>query len=143
MKNKNELNYKNLKISCDPSIFKFKTTEELDNIETGIGQERGIKALEFGLNVDINGYKQLKEYFGDRVIGIFIESSEPGRRARAIASRADFNIDEWNRRFKDDIKKFPQNLINKYFKLKFKNKDIENSKDLLKAISKKFDEGEI
>lgn len=56
MKNKNELNYKNLKISCDPSIFKFKTTEELDNIETGIGQERGIKALEFGLNVDINGY---------------------------------------------------------------------------------------
>ena len=56
MKNKNELNYRNLKISCDPSIFKFKTTEELDNIETGIGQERGIKALEFGLNVDINGY---------------------------------------------------------------------------------------
>ena len=56
MKNKNELNYKNLKISCDPSIFKFKTTEELANIETGIGQERGIKALEFGLNVDINGY---------------------------------------------------------------------------------------
>ncbi len=56
MKNKNELNYKNLKISCDPNIFKFKTTEELDNIETGIGQERGIKALEFGLNVDINGY---------------------------------------------------------------------------------------
>ena len=56
MKNKNELNYKNLKISCDPSIFKFNTTEELDNIETGIGQERGIKALEFGLNVDINGY---------------------------------------------------------------------------------------
>ena len=56
MKNKNELNYKNLKISCDPSIFKFKTTEELDNIETGIGQERGIKALEFGLNVNINGY---------------------------------------------------------------------------------------
>ena len=28
----------------------------MDNIETGIGQERGIKALEFGLNVDINGY---------------------------------------------------------------------------------------
>ena len=63
------------------------------------------------------------------------------RRARAIASRADFNIDEWNRRFKDDIKRFPQNLINKYFKLKIKNKDIENSKDLLRAISKKFDEG--
>ena len=56
MKNKNELNYKNLKIKCDPSVFKFKTTDELTGIETGIGQDRGIKALEFGLNVDIKGY---------------------------------------------------------------------------------------
>ena len=56
MKNKNELNFKNLKMSCDPSIFNFKTTEELENITTGIGQERGIKALEFGLQVDVKGY---------------------------------------------------------------------------------------
>ena len=56
MKNKNELNYKSLKINCDPNNFKFETTEELENIETGIGQDRGIKALEFGLNVDIKGY---------------------------------------------------------------------------------------
>ena len=50
MKNKNELNYKNLKIKCDPSVFNFTTTDELSGIETGIGQDRGIKALEFGLN---------------------------------------------------------------------------------------------
>lgn len=56
MKNKNELDYKSLKAFCDPNIFKFTTTEELTNIETGIGQDRGIKALEFGLNVDIKGY---------------------------------------------------------------------------------------
>lgn len=56
MKNKNELNYKNLKAFCNPNIFKFETTDELTNIETGIGQDRGIKALEFGLNVDIKGY---------------------------------------------------------------------------------------
>ena len=56
MKNKNELNYKNLKIKCDPSVFNFTTTDELSGIETGIGQDRGIKALEFGLNVDIKGY---------------------------------------------------------------------------------------
>ena len=56
MKNKNELNFKNLKMSCDPSIFNFKTTAELENITTGIGQERGIKALEFGLQVDVKGY---------------------------------------------------------------------------------------
>lgn len=56
MKNKNELNYKKLKAFCDPNIFDFETTEELTNIETGIGQDRGIKALEFGLSVDIKGY---------------------------------------------------------------------------------------
>ena len=91
--------------------------------------------------VDINGYKQLKEYFGNRVIGIFIESSEPERRARAIASRADFNIDEWNRRLKDDIEKFPQDLIKKHFKLRIENNNIEDSKDLLRKISKQLDEG--
>ena len=56
MKRKNELGYKDLKFTCDPKIFNFKTTDELESINTGIGQERGIKALEFGLNVDINGY---------------------------------------------------------------------------------------
>lgn len=56
MKRKNELNYKQLKVTCDPSDFSFNTTDELEPISTGIGQERGIKALEFGLNVDINGY---------------------------------------------------------------------------------------
>lgn len=56
MKNKNELGYKDLKLTCDSKIFDFTTTDELETISTGIGQERGIKALEFGLNVDSNGY---------------------------------------------------------------------------------------
>lgn len=56
MKNKNELNYKQLKVTCDPSIFRFDTTENLESITTGIGQDRGIKALEFGINVNIKGY---------------------------------------------------------------------------------------
>ena len=56
MKNKNELNYNQLKMTCDTKIFKFDTTAELPNITTGIGQERGIKALEFGLQVDVKGY---------------------------------------------------------------------------------------
>ena len=56
MRNKNELSYKELRMTCDPKIFDFKTTDELEPISTGIGQERGIKALEFGLNVDANGY---------------------------------------------------------------------------------------
>ena len=56
MKNKNELNYKELKMTCDQNLFDFETTETLENITTGIGQERGIKALEFGLHVDVKGY---------------------------------------------------------------------------------------
>ena len=56
MKNEFELSYKNLKSVCNPNLFKFETTETLEPISAGIGQDRGIKALEFGLNVDINGY---------------------------------------------------------------------------------------
>ena len=53
MKNQFELSYKDLKSTCNPNIFKFETTESLEPIASGIGQDRGIKALEFGLNVDI------------------------------------------------------------------------------------------
>ena len=56
MKKNNELSYKDLKVTCDPNVFKFNTTAEIDSISTGIGQDRGIKALEFGINVDIKGY---------------------------------------------------------------------------------------
>ena len=56
MKKFNELSYKQLKLKFNPNNFNFNTTDELDPIKVGIGQERGIKALEFGLNVDINGY---------------------------------------------------------------------------------------
>lgn len=53
---KNELNYKDLRVMCNPNIFDFETTENLEPITSGIGQERGIKSLEFGLNVNVKGY---------------------------------------------------------------------------------------
>lgn len=56
MMKKNELNYRDLKMTCDTNLFKFNTTDELESIDTGIGQDRGIKALEFGLQVDVKGY---------------------------------------------------------------------------------------
>ena len=56
MKNKNELSYNDLKMTCDSKIFSFDTTKEVNDITTGIGQERGIKALEFGIQVDVKGY---------------------------------------------------------------------------------------
>ena len=51
-----ELSYTQLKKECDPAIFKFKTTKELESFTGVIGQSRGIKALEFGVNIDIKGY---------------------------------------------------------------------------------------
>ena len=53
---KNELSYKNLKTVCNPDIFKFETTADVEPTDAGIGQDRGIKALEFGVNVDVKGY---------------------------------------------------------------------------------------
>ncbi len=53
---KNELSYKDLKRICNPNVFKFEDTSELEGIDSGIGQDRGIKALEFGVNVDVKGY---------------------------------------------------------------------------------------
>ena len=56
-----ELNYKQLKNYCNPNSFKFEDTSELTAIDTGIGQDRGIKALEFGLSVDVVGYNLFLE----------------------------------------------------------------------------------
>ena len=56
MKNKNELSINALKMTCPTNLFKFETTKELEPIQSGIGQDRGIKALEFGLQVEVKGY---------------------------------------------------------------------------------------
>lgn len=56
MKKNHELSFKELKDICNPNIFQFDTTAELDDTNLIYGQDRGIKALEFGLNVDVKGY---------------------------------------------------------------------------------------
>ena len=62
MKKTNELHYTLLKEVCNPNIFKFETTEELEGTkEVVYGQERGIKALEFGVQVDAKGYNLFVE----------------------------------------------------------------------------------
>lgn len=57
MRKRNELTPKDLKDICNPNLFKFETTKELvDSNDLIYGQERGIKALEFGTDIDIKGY---------------------------------------------------------------------------------------
>jgi len=51
-----ELTYKQLKNECDPNSLGFETTLELEPIEGIIGQDRAVKAMEFGMRVKVNGY---------------------------------------------------------------------------------------
>ncbi|MBR1540553.1 MAG: AAA family ATPase [Clostridia bacterium] len=59
MRKNNELVPKDLKDVCNPNQFKFETTKELNETPTTnliYGQARAIKALNFGLDMDIHGY---------------------------------------------------------------------------------------
>ena len=56
MKKIYELDYTQLKNSCIPSDFTFQTTEELEPLEGIVGQERAVKAFDFGLAVKMKGY---------------------------------------------------------------------------------------
>ena len=56
MLNNKELDYKQLKSFCNPHDFDFKSTKEITETNTVIGQERGIRSLEFGVNINTEGY---------------------------------------------------------------------------------------
>ncbi|MBR2289801.1 MAG: AAA family ATPase [Clostridia bacterium] len=57
MRKNNELTPRDLKDVCNPNQFKFETTKELEETTNLIfGQARAMKALNFGLDMDIHGY---------------------------------------------------------------------------------------
>ena len=56
MKTKCELKVDDLRCTCDPSVFKFKSTAEIDPLEDVIGQKRAVQAIDFGLNMTSPGY---------------------------------------------------------------------------------------
>ncbi len=146
MKNKNELNYKQLKMTCDPDIFKFDTTEHLEHITTGIGQDRGIKALEFGVNVDIKGYNLYIE--GPNGVGKTMYTKNYLRKiARKKKVPQDwcyiYNFNNPNepiavslpagqgKEFKEDMEEFTKE-IKKDIKNTFNNEDFEKEKTIIK-----------
>ena len=146
MKNKNELNYKQLKMTCDSNIFKFETTEKLESITTGIGQDRGIKALEFGVNVDIKGYNLYIE--GPNGVG---KTMYTKNYLRKIAKKKKvpqdwcyiYNFNNPNepiavslpagqgKEFKEDMEEFTKE-IKKDIKNTFNNEDFEKEKEIIK-----------
>jgi len=56
MSKKFELKVSDLRLICDPKIFKFKNTSEVKPLDTVIGQERAVQAIDFGLNMQDPGY---------------------------------------------------------------------------------------
>ena len=59
-----ELDAGQLRYTCDPSSFKFKSTAELKPLDRIIGQERAIEALKLGL-----GIKDVKNRYNIYVAG--------------------------------------------------------------------------
>lgn len=51
-----ELSYTELKNGCSADDFSFRSTAELEPLEGIIGQDRAVKAFDFGLHVKIKGY---------------------------------------------------------------------------------------
>ncbi len=51
-----ELTADELKWRCDPALFAFRNTAKVPPLEEVIGQERAVRAIEFGLNMDSCGY---------------------------------------------------------------------------------------
>ena len=55
-KNNFEVPLEKLKWTCDPRQFMFNNTSEVPPLEGTIGQERGVDAIDFGLNIKTPGF---------------------------------------------------------------------------------------
>lgn len=53
---KNELRPEDLRCACDPTIFDFKDTSEIEPLDEVIGQARAVRAIRFGLAMKSAGY---------------------------------------------------------------------------------------
>lgn len=51
-----ELGVKDLRSECDPALFGFESTDEVSDGFEIIGQDRAIKAIDFALNIDTEGF---------------------------------------------------------------------------------------
>ena len=148
---KDELTYKDLKNLCNPNIFDFETTDELTSDGVVYGQERGINALQFGLNINAKGYNLYIE--GPSGVG---KTMYTKKYVTEIASKQKtpddwcylYNFDNPNepiavslpagegKTFATTMDAFVED-IKKYLKRTFNNEDFEKEKSLIKQ---KYDE---
>lgn len=143
---KNELTYKDLKNLCTTSVFDFETTDELDSTGLIYGQERGINALQFGLNIKAKGYNLYIE--GPSGVGKTMYSKQYVSEIASKQKTPDdwcyiYNFDNPNEPIAVSLpagegKVFVQNMetfiidVQKYLKKTFNNEDFEKEKNLIK-----------
>lgn len=147
MRRNNELLPKDLKEICNPNSFKFETTKELvDTTDLIYGQERGLKALEFGVDIDIKGYNlylegpsgvgktmYVKKFLSqkaekDKVPNdwIYIYNFENPNEPIAVSFPAGQGII-----FKDTMEDFVKD-VRRDIKKTFNNEDFEKEKGIIK-----------
>jgi len=51
-----EVHLTDLRCFCDPSLFEFETTADIEPLDQVIGQERAVRAINFGLEMKCRGY---------------------------------------------------------------------------------------
>ena len=152
MRRKNELTVKDLKDICNPNQFKFETTKEIsDSSDLVYGQERGIKALQFGLDVKIKGYNLYLE--GTTGVGktVYTKKSLDARAAKEKVPNDwcyIYNFENPNeplavsfpagqgKVFKNTMEMFVKD-VRKDIKKTFNNDDFEKEK---KVIKQEYDE---
>jgi len=143
---KNELSYKELKNICNPNMFDFETTAELDKSGLVYGQERGIASLQFGLNISTKGYNLYIE--GPAGVGKTMYTKQyvseiAGKQKTPSDWCYVYNFDNPNEPIAISLpagegKVFVQNMedlvldVKKYLKKTFNNEDFEKEKALIK-----------
>ena len=143
---KNELNYKQLKNICNPNVFNFETTAEIEDNDLVYGQERGIKALEFGLNINSKGFNLYLE--GPAGVGKTMYTKQYVSEIASKQKTPDdwcyiYNFDDPNepvavslpagmgKEFKETMDSFIVD-IRKYIHKTFSNEDFEKEKKLIR-----------
>ena len=51
-----ELSAEEVSFSCDPAVFNFETTAELPDLVSIIGQDRAVRAIDFGVSIPNYGF---------------------------------------------------------------------------------------
>ena len=143
---KNELSYKALKNVCNPNIFNFETTADITDTDLVYGQERGIKALEFGLSIKSKGYNIYLE--GPSGVGKTMYTKTYVSELAKLEKTPDdwcyiYNFDNPNepiavslpagtgKEFKETMDSFISD-IRKYMSKTFSNEDFEKEKGIIR-----------